>query len=668
MARRWRNRARWRKGCPVIAFSSVSEPTMRLSPHYFEPRLHQRQLLPIIEEIRAAESLDAADLHRLVRKYPKQGRGAFSKSEIIRGYRFFRALEGWREDERDFVARLRMKPVRTQSGVAPVTVLTKPFPCPGKCIFCPSDVRMPKSYLSSEPGAQRAAQHEFDPYGQTLSRLLAYYHTGHDASKVELIILGGTWSFYPEPYQVWFVKRCRDAMSQFHRQRAAIAAIAGAEPSASDLKGALSFRDLAEEVDGRAPAASYNQVVSAYLSRKLGVAPDLLAASEHATWAELEEAQRVNETAAARCVGLVVETRPDHLSEGEVARIRRLGGTKVQIGYQSLCDQVLAKNRRGHDVAATRRAMRLLRAAGFKLHAHWMANLYGSDPRSDVEDFQRLFADLDFRPDELKIYPTSLIESAELMRLYDTGQWRPYTEAELLRVLCACLLQVPEYCRVTRMIRDIPGDDIHAGNKTTNFRQVVERELSRRGRASRDIRAREIRGEQVAPGDLRLDRIDYATSVGREVFLQLITAERRIAGFCRLALPREAAAIEEIAASAMIREVHIYGVVVGLNDSVRRAEGAQSKRRAEGAQSKHRAEGAQSERRGRSQHLGLGTRLIDEAAGIAAAAGFSDLAVISSVGTREYYRRLGFTDGRLYQHRDLGIASRSEPTAPLMNE
>ena len=609
---------------------------MRPSFHRFEPELHARELLPIIEEIRAADSLDAADLHRLVRKYPKAGRGAFSKSEIIRGYRFFRESEGWEEDESDFLARVRMKPVRTQSGVAPVTVLTKPYPCPGKCIFCPSDVRMPKSYLSREPGAQRAAQHDFDPYGQTLGRLIAYYNTGHDASKVELIILGGTWSFYPEPYQVWFVKRCFDAMNDFSDARRDVSL------RPYDLKGAVSFDELGEEVNGRAPARTYNQVVSAYLSEKLNeVAPEggssgkWLDATEHADWAELEAAQRINETAAARCVGLGVETRPDHLSGDEVVRIRRLGGTKVQIGYQSLSDEVLEANRRGHDVAATRRAMGLLRGAGFKLHAHWMPNLHGSSPERDVEDFRRVFGDSDFRPDELKIYPTSLIESAELMQVYEAGEWRPYTEAELLRVLCDCLLQVPEYCRVTRVIRDIPGDDIHAGNKTTNFREVAERELERQGLASRDIRAREIRGRQVAAADLHLDRLDYETSVGREVFLQMITPDRRIAGFCRLSLPSAEVPIGEIAASAMIREVHVYGAVVGLEDERRR--------RADGQPS-----GA-----GRSQHLGLGTRLIDEAAEIAANAGFRGLAVISSVGTREYYRRLGFADGELYQHRDL---------------
>ena len=595
---------------------------MRPPPHHFEPQHHQAELLPIIEEIRELETLDAGTLHRLVRKYPKEGRAAFSKSEIIRGYRYFRAQRGWDDEEESaFVERVRMKPIRTQSGVAPVTVLTKPYPCPGKCIFCPSDVRMPKSYLSREPGAQRAAQHDFDPYGQTLGRLLAYYNTGHDPSKVELIILGGTWSFYPEAYQIWFIKRCFDAMNDYAGTRRR------EDVRPFDMKGAVSFEGLDTVVDGRAPGRTYNQVVRGYLTEQLEGA--LLDVSEQASWAELSDVQQHNETAAARCVGLVVETRPDHLSEEEVVRVRRLGCTKVQIGFQSLSDDVLAKNHRGHDVAATRRAMRLLRTAGFKLHAHWMPNLYGSDPDRDIEDFDRVFAEIDFRPDELKIYPTSLIESAELMRYYESGEWRPYTGEELLRVLSECLLRVPEYCRVTRVIRDIPGDDIHVGNKITNFREVVERELARTDRASRDIRAREIRGVTVDPEGLTLDRLEYETSIGREVFLQFVTKERKIVGFCRLALPAASAFITEIAASAMIREVHVYGVVVAMGDA----------------------------RQDRSQHLGLGKRLIAEAATIAAVAGFSDLAVISSVGTREYYRKLGFSDGELYQHRTLGLSS-----------
>ncbi len=594
---------------------------MRQAPHHFEPHLfephrHERELVAIIRDIQTEEQLDARALNRIVRRHPKGRGSAFSKSEIIRGYRFFRERYGF-GDEASFLEKVRMKPVRTQSGVAPVTVLTKPYPCPGKCIFCPNDVRMPKSYLAREPGAQRAAQHRFDPYAQTASRLHAFHYTGHVVDKVELIILGGTWSFYPEPYQIWFVKRCFDAMNDFVADRASIGGMPRLE------SGPIDFGEVGEEVTGRTMERTYNQVIADFLGQRLG--GRLLDESEDASWEELTAAQRRNETEEARCVGLVVETRPDHISEDEVIRIRRLGATKVQIGFQSLSDEVLKLNRRGHDVAATRRAVDLLRQAGFKLHAHWMPNLHGSDPEADVEDFRRLFTDPDFRPDELKIYPCSLIETAELMQRYEDGSWRPYTEDELLAVLTACLVEVPPYCRVTRMIRDIPGDDILAGNKTTNFRQVVEGELARRGLASRDIRAREIRGQPVDVDELRLESLEYESSTGREVFLQFLAKEDRLVGFCRLSLPEGSVFVDEIARSAMIREIHVYGVVVAI--------------------------GAQ--RRGRSQHLGLGRKLVDAAADLARRHGYEDLAVISSVGTREYYRRLGFVEDGLYQHRPL---------------
>ena len=350
----------------------------------------------------------------------------------------------------------------------------------------------------------------------------------------------------------------------------------------------------------------------------------------------LEQVQAANERSRARCVGLVVETRPDRLSEDEVGSIRRLGGTKVQIGIQSLSDRVLAANCRGHDVAATRRAVRLLRQAGFKIHAHWMPNLLGSNPDADLEDFDRLFADPDFRPDELKIYPCSLIAGTRLMREYESGTWRPYTEEELLRVLGECLVRVPPYCRVTRIIRDIPGDEIAAGNKVTNLREVVERELRRRGLESRDIRAREIRREPVEIDQIRLERLEYKTSTGQELFLQFVTRANRLVAFCRLALPRQPAFLSELSRRAVVREVHVYGVVVAIGDR----------------------------RRGPSQHLGLGRRLIEEAARIAAARGFDALAVISAVGTRDYYRGLGFADGELYQHRSLARAEAriKEPT------
>jgi elongator complex protein 3 len=346
---------------------------------------------------------------------------------------------------------------------------------------------------------------------------------------------------------------------------------------------------------------------------------------EYATWEELEAAHLYNETAECRCVGLVIETRPDHISEEEVLRVRRLGCTKVQIGFQSLNDKVLRMNKRGHTVAATRRAVKLLRAAGFKIHAHWMPNLYGSSPDEDVEDYRRMFVDPDFRPDELKIYPCSLIESAELMGRYEDGSWRPYTHEELLQVLTDVFRLTPEYCRLTRVIRDIPSTDIVVGNQLTNFRQIAEDELAKAGERSRDIRAREVRFRKVEAVDLQLDELWYESSWGDEVFLQYITPERDIAGFLRLSLPSEAPITEELTEAAMIREVHVYGQSLEIGEAAA----------------------------GRAQHLGLGKQLIERAAEIARERGYQKLAVISAIGTREYYRKRGFIDGMLYQVRTL---------------
>lgn len=597
---------------------------------------HRAALLKILGAVAAHPEARGRDLERLIRAHAS-GR-LFGRDTLIRAYRAFAGADGLPPFEPAVVERLRMKPVRSSSGVTPVTVLTKPFPCPGECIFCPNDVRMPKSYLADEPGAQRAGQNAFDPYLQAMSRLRAFQNTGHPTDKIELIVLGGTWSFYPESYQIWFVKRLFDALNDFGAGIDRTAEVWAALEAGSQFHPGLPAP--AEAVHGVEVGGdhTYNHVVQVIfrdeLQRSRGLAAELAEGArlrspidEYATWDELEAVQRANEDAGARCVGLVVETRPDQIDEAEVLRIRRLGCTKVQIGFQSLNDAVLRLNRRGHDVAATRGAVRLLRRAGFKIHAHWMPNLYGSSPEADVADYERLFGDPDFRPDELKIYPCSLIESAELMKVYQRGDWQPYTTGELLGVLTACFLRTPEYCRLTRVIRDIPGTDIVAGSKETNFRQRVETSLAARGQRSADIRAREVRFRAVDPASLTLDEQRYDTSAGREVFLQFVGEDRAIAGFLRLALPdRDLAPLtDELTGAAIVREVHVYGQAVDLGES----------------------------EPGRAQHSGLGTRLLERAAELAAAEGYRRLAVISSVGTRGYYRKRGFSDGALYQTRAL---------------
>jgi len=577
----------------------MTEASLPAAPHPDEARLAQ-----IIQEILATGPLDPRGLDRILRRHPKGGRGFFRKREILAHFRAH-AAAGPLAEER-FAERLRTCPTRSLSGVTPVTVLTRPHPCPGRCVFCPSDVRMPKSYLAQEPGCQRAQANRFDPYLQTWARLEAYRQMGHPTAKVELLVLGGTWSHYPGPYQRWFLMRCLEALEDF----------AAGRDRRQEVVPADDFATL-RPVPGR----SYNQVVSA----RLAAAPPAAepgGSSETADWAQLGAAQRSNERCACRCVGLVLETRPDCIDPAEVRRLRRLGATKVQLGVQSLSDEILAANQRGHDVASTRRALAQLRAAGFKLQVHWMLNLLGATPETDREDFARLFADPAIRPDELKVYPCSLVETSQLVEHHARGLWRPYEREELLALLADCLASVPGYCRVSRVIRDIPSPDIRVGNRETNLREAVETRLAGEARPLREIRSREVRGRSLAASELRLAEQVYASSVGEEHFLELLTPDAALAGFLRLTLPRRSAGLSELRGAALLREVHVYGSSTPLG---RRTPG-------------------------RAQHAGLGRRLVERGAALAAGRGFPRLAVISAMGTRPWYRRLGFSDGALYQH------------------
>ncbi len=603
------------------------------------------EALPLLQELQVNLGSSPKKVQQIIRKHKRPTGVLWSKDDLIAAYRHFAGSHGLAEQQEAMYKMLRKRPIRTQSGVAPITVLTKPFPCPGKCIFCPNDIRMPKSYLADEPGAQRAERNYFDPYLQTYNRMLALHQNGHTVDKAELIILGGTWSFYPEKYQVWFVKECFRALNDFlhvddregvlaHYRKMEQELVNSAQHAPSD-QPEKNKAELAQfAIDGSELIESYNQVIS-----ELYVAPERLGGFDRyqtADWDELFAEHKRNELAQSRCVGLVVETRPDNISPAEVLRIRKLGCTKTQIGLQSLQDSVLEKNNRGHDVAASRKAIGLLRQAGLKIHAHWMANLYGSSVTADKEDFDLLFSDPDFCPDELKIYPCSLIGSAELMQYFKSGKWRPYSREELHEVLIHCLQGTPQYCRLTRIIRDIPSTDIVEGNKLTNFRQIAEQSLESAGKRSKDIRAREIRAHEFDVADIHFEEVAYTTSVAQEIFVQCLVPVieasgkrvEKILGFVRLSLPTAIAFLPELNNSAIIREVHVYGPAQAL--------GKRSS--------------------GKAQHAGLGSQLIARAQALARTAGFSKLAVISAIGTREYYRNLGFVDGELYQH--LTLASK----------
>lgn len=507
----------------------------------------------VLEQVRDGERvLDA------IRRNPLPGGGHIAKHVLVAAYRQLTHSGVWEADP-GLLARIRMKPVRTLSGVTTVTVLTKPYPCPGKCVFCPTDVRMPKSYLPDEPGAMRALQHDFDPFDQVAARLEALEAVGHPTDKIELLILGGTWSSYRRDYQEWFVRRCFEALN-------------GVESKT------------------------------------------------------LQEAHTLNERTAHRNVGLVIETRPDHIDAGELAWLRALGVTKVQMGAQSMDDHIMELNQRGHTVGETLRATALLRAAGFKIVLHWMPNLLGATPDSDRADFLRLWHTL--CPDEIKIYPTQLLANAELYTFWQRGEYRPYSTQELVDLIADIKPSIPRYCRVNRVIRDIPSTNVVEGNKRTSLRQDVHQELKRRGQRCQCIRCREVRGLGVDGESLQAQDLQYAAGGAQEHFLSYITPGDRLAGFLRLSLPGAGApetGLEDLRGAAIIREVHVYGQSVPVGN----------------------------DQKGAAQHIGLGTRLLRRAEQIARQQGFRRLAVIAAVGTRAYYLDRGFQRGVTYVVKDL---------------
>ena len=541
------------------------------------------------------------------------------------------------ELEEKFIRSVRMKPRRTASGVATITVITRPHTCSSNCIYCPCDLRMPKSYLANEPACQRAELTFFDPYVQVAARLQALHQMGHSTDKVELIVLGGTWSDYPEGYQYWFIKELFRALNEWPNSPSHIQERLDWYTSfgLQNTEEALSSFVAEQQKTIFEDTATYNQAFHKLYDTSR---PHQSAWSQmQSTYDELVEQQHVNETAAARVVGLVIETRPDTITPDNLRMFRQLGCTKIQIGIQSTRQEILDANKRQMSAAQIKRAFSLIRLYGFKIHSHLMVNLLGATPEADKQDFKTFVTDPGFLPDEIKLYPCALVSGTQLVRKYREGAWQPYAKDELVDVLVQDVLNTPPYVRISRMIRDISATDILVGNKHTNLRQMVEQELAAKDVARRvqEIRFREINQQQVRAAELTLQDFTYTTAVSDEHFLQWVTADNKIAGFCRLSLPHwdkltsgacDVSANELLVqpCQAMIRELHVYGQALSLG-----SEGMSA------------------------QHQGLGQKLLAKASSIAAEAGYTSLNVISSIGTRAYYRAQGFTDAGLYQQKAL---------------
>ena len=541
------------------------------------------------------------------------------------------------ELEERFIRSVRMKPRRTASGVATITVITRPHTCSSNCIYCPCDLRMPKSYLANEPACQRAELTFFDPYVQVAARLQALHQMGHSTDKVELIVLGGTWSDYPEGYQYWFIKELFRALNEWPNSPSHIQkrldwyTSFGLKNTEETLSSFVAQQQAAVFDD----TTTYNQAFhKLYDTSK----PHQSAWSQmQSTYDELVKQQHVNEAAAARVVGLVIETRPDTITPENLRMFRQLGCTKIQIGIQSTRQEILDVNKRQMSVAQIKRAFSLIRLYGFKIHSHLMVNLLGATPEADKQDFKTFVTDPGFLPDEIKLYPCALVSGTQLVQKYHEGAWQPYAKDELVDVLVQDVLNTPPYVRISRMIRDISATDILVGNKHTNLRQMVEQELAAEDVANhvQEIRFREINQQQVRAAELTLQDFTYTTAVSDEHFLQWITTDNKIAGFCRLSLPHwdkltsgacDVSADELLVqpGQAMIRELHVYGQALSLG-----SEGMSA------------------------QHQGLGQKLLAKASSIAAEVGYTSLNVISSIGTRAYYRAQGFSDAGLYQQKAL---------------
>lgn len=623
----------------------------------------------ILDRLRAGEKLDAKDLLRILNDHNKRLHQSakahsehlpasrsprpsrpFSKKKLLPYYLRIkeRDPETWTawsvtpELEQGLIALLQVKPRRSASGVATITVITKPWKCGGTCIYCPNDLRMPKSYLSDEPACQRAERNYFDPYLQVTSRLRALAQMGHVTDKIELIVLGGTWSDYPQAYQIWFITELFRALNDagaavsfsgsradtHARERRVFYKQHGLSYEKDDL---VAFTRTAQQRVDLGELTYNDAMIELY---ETGEPWTSIAPEQQATLNELIREQKRNEQAHHRVVGLVVETRPNLITPENLTFLRTLGATKIQMGIQSLDQRIHDINHRPVTLDQIKRALDLARLFGFKTHTHFMVNLLGATPESDKRDFDRFVTETAYQPDEIKLYPCALVRGTELCARYDTGDWQPYDEETLIDVLVADVLATPSFTRISRMIRDFSAHDIEAGNKKVNLRQLVEARAeeaaAEHGIRIQEIRHREISTLDVEFSELTLEVLPYETTSTYEFFLQWVTPEERIAGFLRLSLPKPCA-FETYANvlpvnpdEAMIREVHVYGRASSLHEAGTSA-----------------------------QHRGLGKQLIEHACQIAREQGYKRINVISAIGTREYYRALAFVDNGLYQQRIL---------------
>ncbi|HME87393.1 MAG TPA: tRNA uridine(34) 5-carboxymethylaminomethyl modification radical SAM/GNAT enzyme Elp3 [Candidatus Nanoarchaeia archaeon] len=492
-----------------------------------------------------------------------------------------------------FTKYLSSKQTRTLSGVTPVAVMTEPSFCPhGKCTMCPGGPGsvfgdVPMSYTGHEPATMRGMRAGYDSYIQVFNRLEQYVLLGQPVDKVDLIIMGGTFPATSKQYQDAFVIGCFKAMNDFSELFFADGQI--------DIKKFKSFFELPRNIEDAEQGKRIQEKIR-----------ELKATST------LEEEHKRNETARVRCIGLTIETKPDWglLKHGN--EMLRLGCTRVELGVQTVYEEVLKKVNRGHTLQDTKDSIQILRDLGFKLNFHFMLGLPLTDREKDIAALKELFDNPAYRPDMMKIYPCMVSSGTVLFNQMKRGDYQPITTEEAVDRIVEGERYVQRYCRIMRVQRDIPPKFMEAGVDRSNLRQYVDDLAKQKGVVCQCIRCREV-GRMVGDDEIIYNNMKYDASQGTEFFISANTKSDALIGFARLRYPSESRRAEISDDSALIRELHVYGTSVPVGEE------------------------------GTTQHKGIGKELMRLAEEQAKKDGKKKMIVISGVGVREYYRKLGYS-------------------------
>ncbi len=490
--------------------------------------------------------------------------------------------------------KLLTKPTRTISGVSPVAIMTKPDRCPhGKCTFCPGGIGspwgdVPQSYTGHEPATMRGMRNNYDAYLQVFNRLQQYVLLGHTFDKIEIIVMGGTFTATVKEYQEEFIYGTFKAMNDF-----------------SDLffvNGEFDFMKFKEFFE--LPGEMYDK------DREVSIQTKLLEIKRKKK-TTLEEEQLKNETSHVRCVALCIETKPDwgFLEHGN--EMLRQGCTRVELGIQSVYDDVLKHVHRGHDSADSKKSIQVLRDLGFKINFHYMPGLPLTDRERDIKGMKELFTDDGYKPDMIKMYPCMVGPGTALYYQWKKGEFEPISTEEAASRIVEWKKSVPEYCRIQRVQRDVPTKYWEAGVDKTNLRQITHQKYKIECKC---IRCREPKGKTVNWEKVSLKVDAFTASGGQEFFISAVDEENDLLiGFCRLRFPKECLREEITSSSALIRELHVYGTATAIGDD------------------------------GMVQHKGWGRKLVEKAEAIAKENGKDKMVVISGVGVKEYYKnKLGY--------------------------